>query len=108
MCDFLFNNNASNFYFSGNDEDQGLDEGLKHTQSKESPHREETSDGKHHPLLHTVYKLNRNQQLHVLWSCFAFIVRNLDQTMATKYLGLHSQNSRNIWKSSYNALQAQY
>ena len=34
------------------DEDQGLDEGLKHT-SKESPHREETRDGKYHPLLHT-------------------------------------------------------
>ena len=52
MCDFLFNNNinAWNFCFSGNDEDQGLDEGLKHTQSKESPHREETSDGKHYPF----------------------------------------------------------
>ena len=34
------------------DEDQGLDEGLKHTQSKESPRREETRDGKYHPLLH--------------------------------------------------------
>ena len=32
------------------DEDQGLDEGLKHTQSKESPRREETRNGKHQPL----------------------------------------------------------
>ena len=29
------------------DEDQGLDEGLKYTQSKESARREETGDGKH-------------------------------------------------------------
>ena len=50
MCDFLFNNNALKFCFSGNDDNQGLDEGLKHTQSKESPRREETSDGKHHPF----------------------------------------------------------
>ena len=68
------------------DEDQGLDEGLKHTQSKESPRREETRDGKHHPLLHYKY-LNKNQQL--VWSCFAFIIRNLDQNMATKYLPIH-------------------
>ena len=40
------------------DEDQGLDEGLKHTQSKESPRREETRNGKHQPLQHMYNKLN--------------------------------------------------
>ena len=48
------------------DEDQGLDEGLKHTQSKESPRREETRNSKLQPLQHTCMynKLNDNLQLH--------------------------------------------
>ena len=58
LCDFLFNYNALNFCFSSMDEDQGLDEGLKHTQSKESPRREETRNGKHQPLQHMYNKLN--------------------------------------------------
>ena len=39
-------------------EDEGLDEGLKHTQSKESPCTEETRDGKHQPLQHKVRTIN--------------------------------------------------
>ena len=69
------------------DEDQGFDEGLKHTQSKESPRREGTRDGRYHRYYMYMYKLNKNQQL--LWSCFALIMRNLDQNMATKYLSTH-------------------
>ena len=63
------------------DEDQGLDEGLKHTQFKESPRREETRNGEHQPLEHICMynKLNENQQL--LWSWFAFIMRSLDQNI---------------------------
>ena len=71
------------------DEDQGLDEGLKHTQSKESPRSEETMNGKHKPLQHKCMynKYNENQQL--LWSWLAFIMRSLDQNKATKYLSTH-------------------
>ena len=89
------------------DEDQGLDEGLKHTQSKESPRREETRNGKHQPLQHMYNKLNENQQL--LWSWFAFIMRSLDQNIETKYLFTHkTADNSHVWKSPYNALQAQY
>ena len=91
------------------DEDQGLDEGLKHTQSKESPRREETRNGKHQPLQHMYNKLNENQQL--LWSWFSFIMRSLEQNMATKYMYLSTHktaDNSHVCKSPYNALQAQY
>ena len=79
------------------DEDQGLDGGLKHTQSTESPCRDETRDGN---------KLSQNQQL--LWSCFADITRSLDQKMAKKYLSTNkTADNSHIRKSPYNALQAQ-
>ena len=52
-------------------------------------------------------KLNENQQL--LWSWFAFIMRSLDQNMATKYLFTHkTADNSHVLKSPYNALQAQY
>jgi len=56
---------------------------------------------------HSHNKLNRKQQL--LWSCFTFIMRNMGQTTATKSLSVHKTAENNhIWKSPYNALQAQY
>ena len=52
-------------------------------------------------------KLNEEKQL--LWSWFAFITRNMVQNTATKSLSDHktAENS-DIWKSPYNALQAQW
>jgi len=56
---------------------------------------------------HSHNKLNGKQQL--LWSCFAFNMRNMGQNTATKSLSAHKtvENSH-ILKSPYNALQAQY
>ena len=53
---------------------------------------------------HSHNKLNKHQQL--LWFCFVFITRNMDQCMATK--SLSAAENTHIWKSPYNALQAQY
>ena len=59
LCDFLFNYNALNFCFSSIGWGSGVGcQGLKHTQSKESPRREETRNGKHQPLQHMYNKLN--------------------------------------------------
>ena len=56
---------------------------------------------------HSYDKLNRKQV--PLWSCFAFIMRNIDQNTATKSLYAHkSAENSHSWKSSYKALQAQY
>ena len=56
---------------------------------------------------HSHNKLNRKKLS--LWSCFAFVTRNIDQNTATKSLYAHktAENSHS-WKSPYNALQAQY
>ena len=52
-------------------------------------------------------KLKEHQQL--LWFCFVFITRNMDQSMATKSLSANkTAENTPIWKSPYNALQAQY
>ena len=56
---------------------------------------------------HSHNKLNEHQQL--LWFCFVFITRNMDQSMATKSLSANkTAENTHIWKSPYNALQAQY
>ena len=56
---------------------------------------------------HSHNKLNEHQQL--LCFCFVFITRNMDQSMATKSLSANkTAENTHIWKSPYNALQAQY
>ena len=56
---------------------------------------------------HSHNNLNENQQL--LWFCFTFITRNMYQNMATKSLSVNkTAENTHIWKSPYNALQAQY
>ena len=69
------------------DEDQGLDEALKHTHPKKVLIEKRVGMGSITPYYIHVYKSNKNQQL--LWSCFAFIMKNLDQNMATKYFSTH-------------------
>ena len=55
---------------------------------------------------HSHNKLKRKQL--PLWSCFAFITRNIDQNTATKSLYAHkTAGNSHSWKSPYNALQAQ-
>ena len=56
---------------------------------------------------HSHDKLNGKQQLH--WSCSAFITSNMGKNTATKSLSARktAENSH-VWKSPYNALQAQY
>ena len=46
---------------------------------------------------HSHNKLNENQQL--LWFCFAFIMRNMDQNMATKSLSLTKQPKTPIFEN---------